>query len=94
MARNVWDDLVDRLRTFVHGEVEQTGHRTRRFKVVYRNPLVVEAIDGELLLEEGDPDLEIDRAVLADRPNVDDLVVVQQTEDEYAIVGVIAHADA
>lgn len=101
---NVWDDLVEKLRAFVNAEVDGRGHRTRRFKVLNRNPLVFQAVDGDLVIEEGDPDVEIARSVrgytiidsdgdsvVIPRPQIGDLVVVHETPEEYAVVAVADH---
>lgn len=100
----VWDELAEKLRAFVRGEVEGQGHRTRRFRVVKRNPLVCEALDGTLVIEEGDPDVEIARSVLGytiidsdgdsvviPRPQVGDLVLVDVSPEEFAVRSVVTH---
>lgn len=59
-----------------------------RWKVVHREPLVIEQVDGEVVLEDGDPDFTIGdalRARLADPENppaVGALVWVAAVEEE------------
>lgn len=64
----VYDELADRIRSLVRREVDHRGPAVMRFKVVAVNPLIVEQIGGDLFLEEGDPDVEVDRALLVERP--------------------------
>lgn len=83
-------ELAARLRAAMREEARRVSPPVRRFKVRRRNPLVVEEMGGDLILEEGDPDVEIDRATLADRPLKDDLVRVHVDEQgDYIIGGVI-----
>lgn len=92
MARTAYDDLADRIRGMVRHEVDARSPRVERWKVVSSNPLVIEQIDGDLTLEEGDPDVEIDRRLIAtvpDRPAVGDLVRVHHDGQDWIVAGVI-----
>lgn len=89
MARTVFDDLVDRLVDLVHDEAPRvTAPAVERGIVVVTEPLIVD-IGDDLLLEEGDPDVEFDRALLADRPAKGDAVRVHSDGDAYIVAGVI-----
>jgi hypothetical protein len=57
---------------------------------VAANPLIIEQVNGDIVLEEGDPDVEIDRAVLAQRPAVGDRVRVHQDGEDWIVAGVIS----
>jgi hypothetical protein len=46
-------------------------------------------LGDELLLEEGDPDVEFGREVLQDRPAKGDVVRVHSDGDHYIVAGVI-----
>lgn len=92
MPRTVYDDLADRIRGLVEDRVAATAPKVLRFKVLTADPLVIEQIDGELVLEEGDPDVEIDRRLIAtpeDRPDVGDLVRVHHDGEDWIVAGVI-----
>lgn len=84
--------VYDKLAARLHGIV---ADRTRaiaadRFKVVKANPLVLRQIEGDLVLEEGDPDLEIADAVDTAAPAVGDMVVVHQGADgDWIATGVV-----
>lgn len=95
MTATVYDELADRIRSLVHRAVESRGPSVQRFKVVSSDPLVVEQVEGELVLEEGDPDVEVDRALLADRPDVGQTVRVHADAggDEWMIVGVLVSGE-
>lgn len=90
----VYDELADRIRSLVRREVDHRGPAVMRFKVVSVEPLVVEQVDGELFLEEGDPDVEVDRGLLADRPALGATVRVHADHGggdgpDWMIVGVL-----
>lgn len=65
----------------------------QRWKVVAVQPLAIVQVGDEddLVLEEGDPDVEIDRSVLANRPVLGDLVRVHRDGDDWIVAGVIHH---
>lgn len=83
-------ELARRLRDAMREEARSVSPPVQRFKVRRSDPLVVVDLAGDLVLEEGDPDVEIDRRVLADRPDRGDLVRVHVDSDgDYVIAGVI-----
>lgn len=88
MARTVYDDLADRLRTLAREEARSASPPVNRARVLSADPLVVDLGD-DLLLEEGDPDVEFDRAVLADRPAAGDAVRVHCDGADWIVSGVI-----
>lgn len=92
MARTVYDELADRIRALVDDRVEAAAPKVLRFKVLTSDPLVIEQVDGELVLEEGDPDVEIERGLIASpeaRPDVGDLVRVHHDGEDWIVAGVI-----
>ena len=91
-GRSPYDDLADRIRQLVHEEAPQASPPVDRGKVVSATPLIVDLGD-EVLLEEGDPDVEFDRGVLADRPTVDDTVRVHSDGSGWIVSGVIEGGD-
>jgi hypothetical protein len=90
MARaNVYDILIDRLKGLVRNEAVAASPPVRRAKVLTADPLVVEGIEDDIQLEEGDPDVEIDRGLLSDRPAVGDTVRVHSDGSDYIIGGAV-----
>lgn len=89
-GRTAYDELADRIRALARKEAHAVSPPVQRFKVTSSDPLIVEEVHGDLVLEEGDPDVEIDRAVLADRPGVDDLVRVHHDGEDWIIAGVVS----
>lgn len=89
----VFDELAGAIRDIARGEARTVSPPVERWKVTKADPLTIERVggDGDLVLEEGDPDVEIDRAVLADRPAVDDLVRVHHDGEDWIVAGVITH---
>lgn len=86
----VYDELADRIRSLVHRTVESRGGGgVQRFKVISANPLVVEQLAGDLVLEEGDPDVEVVGALLAARPSIGDTVLVHADGEDWIIGAVI-----
>lgn len=86
---NVYDDLAAAVRSLVEDTAKAASPPVERWKVVQSNPLVIESIADDFMLEEGDPDVEIDRALLTDRPDVGDTVRVHSDGEDYIIGGVI-----
>lgn len=89
-GRSVFDELVDEIRDMVRDEARQVSPPVERWKVTSSNPLVIEQVGGDVVLEEGDPDVEFDRAVLDVRPDVDDTVRVHHDGQDWIVAGVIA----
>lgn len=89
----VFDELAEAIRDIARGEARTVSPPVERWKVVKAEPLTIERVggDGDVVLEEGDPDVEIDRAVLAERPAVDDLVRVHHDGEDWIVAGVITH---
>lgn len=75
---NVFDALADKIREVAQSEAPPP---VERWKVARSNPLVIEDMTGEVVLEEGDPDVEFDAMLLALRPDRGDLVRVHSDGD-------------
>jgi hypothetical protein len=86
--RTVYDELADRIRGLVREEAPKVSPPVSRGRVVSADPLVVDCGD-DVLLEEGDPDVEFDRAVLQDRPAAGDAVRVHFDGEDWIVSGVI-----
>ncbi len=86
--RTVYDELADRLRSMVRDEAPVASPPVTRGRVISPTPLVVDLGD-EHLLEEGDPDVEFDRALLADRPAAGKSVRVHSDGEDYIVSGVL-----
>lgn len=90
-GQTVYDRFAERLKGLVHDTAREASPAVERWRVTSSNPLVIEQIDGgDIVLEEGDPDVEIDRAVLAARPAVGDRVRVHSDGADWIVAGVIA----
>lgn len=88
-GRTVFDDLADRIRALAQGEAKVASPPVGRGKVLAADPMVIDMIGVDLVLEEGDPDVEFDRAVLATRPAVGDTVRVHHDGDDWIVAGVV-----
>lgn len=99
-GKTVYHELADRLRGLAREQAQAASPAMERGKVVKRNPLVVELLNSDVRLEEGDPDVEIDRSLLgllvdsmghsSQRPQVGQTVAVQRDGDgDYLIVAVV-----
>lgn len=85
----MWDRLADRLREMSRSTAREVSPPPERYRVQALDPLVVEQIEGDLVLEEGDDDVEI--AHSAADLEVGDLVLVHTVGDGYVVtVGVRA----
>jgi hypothetical protein len=83
-------ELARRLRQMAREEARSASPPVQRFKVRRANPLVLDEIGGDLLLEEGDEDVELARELAADRPSVGETVRVHRdAEGDYIVSGVI-----
>lgn len=89
----VFDELAEAIRGIARGEVRTVSPPVERWRVTNADPLTIERVggDGDLVLEEDDPDVEIDRAVLDERPAVGDLVRVHHDGEDWLVAGVITH---
>lgn len=89
MTMTAYDRLVDRLFDLVGtGIAESATPRVERGTVVRASPLVVDLGD-DVVIEEGDPDVEFDRGVLAVRPAPGDAVRVHFDGQDWIVSGVI-----
>lgn len=88
---SVYDDLVAEIRGMVEDTARAVSPPVERWRVLKSEPLTIEMVGEGFVLEEGDPDVEVDRAVLADRPAPGDLVRVHQDGEDWIVAGVIAH---
>lgn len=52
-------DLAKRLRRLSREEAQRAGTNVERWAVIQTTPLLIEEAEGELVLEDGDPDLTI-----------------------------------
>jgi hypothetical protein len=57
--RDVFADIAARLRELARTEIREHATAAERFKVVAIDPLALDQVDGDIILEEGDPDLVI-----------------------------------
>lgn len=92
---SAYDDLAERLRALCHEVAVVASPPVERWEVVTVEPLAIRQVGGEddLVLEEGDPDVEIDRGVLTDRPELGDLVRVHRDGADWIVAGVIRSDD-
>lgn len=83
----VWGEIAGRLREVTRDTVRDEAPPVQRGKVVKATPLIVDVSD-DLVLEEGDEDVEFDEALLATRPAVGDVVRVHKAADgDYIVSG-------
>lgn len=94
-GRTVYDELASKLRGLVDDRARVASPPVERWKVTSADPLIVEQVNGDVVLEEGDPDVDIDRSVLDPRPAVGDVVRVhsdgQGEGSGWMIAGVVNH---
>jgi hypothetical protein len=84
------DELADR----IVGMTRRRSAHVERFKVVQAAPLVLDQIEGSLILEEGDPDFEIAAAVDSAAPVKGDMVLVHQGADgDWIATGVVKRGE-
>jgi hypothetical protein len=87
----VWNEIVAELGGLAGRTVHNVSPPPRRFKVRNADPLVVEELHGDLVLEEGDPDFEVEEALKTTRPAAGDLVLVDtDAHGDYVARGRIA----
>lgn len=58
-AANVFDQLALRLRQVVRDEHANTGSAVEKFTVISVTPLILDELNGNLILEDGDPDFTV-----------------------------------
>jgi len=91
MPASALERLADRLREMSTEAARDAAPRVERFRVAAANPMRLEDIGGDLVLEEGDPDVEIDARLLAERPSAGDVVRVHRDAGgDWIVAGVIA----
>lgn len=56
---NALHDLAHGIRRLAHSEVVNHGTHIERWRVLQGKPLLIEEVEGDLVLEEGDPDFTI-----------------------------------
>jgi hypothetical protein len=92
-GKRVWDELADMLEGRMASHVVNSAH-TERWKVLKVSPLVVGQLQGELTLEEGDPDLEITQWVRTYMKSpglqIGDVVLVLYADEEYSVHDVVS----
>ena len=81
--------LADAVRGMVRDEARVASPPVECWRVLRSDPLLLDQINGDVQLEEGDPDVVIDRGVLADRPAEGALVRVHHDGDDWIVAGVI-----
>lgn len=89
----VFDELADELRAMARDEARVASPPVGRWKVLRADPLRIEQVGEDIVLEEGDPDVEIDRGVLYRRPAVGDMMRVHHDGEDWIVAGVISHGD-
>lgn len=93
----VYDDLATRIRGVARDHARAESPPTLRFRVASTGPLVLDQIDGDLVLNEGDPDFTIADAVDTGAPAAGDVVLVEQTgasdNPEWFATGVVKRGD-
>lgn len=92
-GRRVWDELADLL----DGRVERAvgnASRTQRWKVLALDPLTFGQLQGELVLSDGDPDLDITQWMRKynESPGlvIGDVVLVVYADEEYTVHDVVS----
>lgn len=92
-GHRVWDELADEIDGRITHHVTNAT-RTERWKVLLLSPLTFGQIQGELTLEEGDPDLEITQWVKkyneTTKLAIGDVVLVHYSEEEYSVFDVVS----
>jgi hypothetical protein len=92
-GHRVWDDLADELDGMMSRHVANAS-RTERWKVLGVGPLLIGQLQGELTLEEGDPDLELTQWVRTymESPGlvIGDVVLVHFSDEEYSAYDVVS----
>lgn len=87
---SAYDELARTLRDLVAGVVEADAPAILRFRVTDRTPLTLLSEDGDLALEEDDPDFEVSLALKKSKPQVGDYVAVLRSGDgDYLALGVM-----
>lgn len=88
---SVYDDLAARIRGAARHHARVESPPPMRFKVARTSPLTLHHLGAvDLVLEEGDPDVEIARDVLESRPSVGDIVIVHADQfHDYIVSGVV-----
>src|SRR3954471_24406314 len=79
MAHSVYDDLAARFRDLARHHAREVSPPTMQFTVKAAAPLVIEQIDGDLVLEGGDPDFTVADTVDLAGPAIGDMILVEQT---------------
>lgn len=77
--------LVDRIRDLAGDEARRVSPPVTRWKVTTSDPLVIESLDEDVVLNEGDPDVEWSRELFSSRPDVGDVLLVYQDADTYVV---------
>lgn len=75
----VFEELALALREMVRDEHANSASGLERFVVQHADPLRVTQLHGDLILEDGDPDFSIGKAVIAAVPAVGDVVWVARS---------------
>lgn len=87
--RDVYGDLAKRLRQLAGDEAKRVSPPVQRGKVKSADPLIVELPD-DVLIEEGDPDVEFEKRLLNDdRPAEGDTVRVHHDGQDWIVSGVV-----
>lgn len=90
---NVIGELAQRLKGMAREEAQRTGTDAARWRVRQSDPLIIEEMEGELVLEDGDPDFTVGdllRAHIADNEvEKDDQIIVIHSSGEWHAVDVV-----
>lgn len=91
-------ELASRLRRLVREETQRSGTEMQRFRVRQASPLLIEEVEGDLVLEEGDPDLTLGdllrKHIAANEVEEDDQVIVVKSSGEWHALDVVTDRTA
>lgn len=88
---DVWEEVRVHLHRMARGAAREVSTPIERFRVTQADPLIVVAErDDGLVLEDGDDDFTITRAVADATPSVGDVVLVHEEHDgDFVAIAVI-----
>lgn len=84
---SVWDAVAARIRELVEESTRAASPGRGRVRSV--DPLVIEGVDDDLDLEEGDPDVEIAHGVKADATQGDHAVVHRDEDGGFLVTALL-----
>jgi hypothetical protein len=94
LTGNVFDRLALRIRQTSVDTQKNAGTGLMRFKVALTSPLTITELDGDLSLEDGDPDFTVGETlrarVVAGSVEINDLVWVAYQDQEFHAFDVVS----